>query len=107
MSEIILTDATFEQEVLQAKEPVLVDFWAPLCGPCRIQGPIVEELARELSGKAKVAKLNVDENQVTAEKYSVMSIPTIIIFKNGQIAEQLVGVQNKETLADKLASHNT
>ena len=107
MSEIILTDATFEQEVLQAKEPVLVDFWAPWCGPCRIQGPIVEELARELSGKAKVAKLNVDEKQVTAEKYSVMSIPTIIIFKNGQIVEQLVGVQNKETLADKLASHNT
>ncbi|PIR92554.1 thioredoxin [Candidatus Falkowbacteria bacterium CG10_big_fil_rev_8_21_14_0_10_44_15] len=107
MSEIILTDASFEQEVLQAKEPVLVDFWAPWCGPCRIQGPIVEELARELSGKAKVAKLNVDENQGTAEKYGVMSIPTIIIFKNGQIVEQLIGVQNKETLADKLASHNT
>ncbi len=107
MSEIILTDANFEQEVLQAKEPVLVDFWAPWCGPCRIQEPIIEELANELSGKAKVGKLNVDENQAIAEKYSVMSIPTIIIFKNGQIAEQMIGVQNKDVLADKLTSHNT
>ena len=102
MPEIILTNANFEQEALQAKEPVLVDFWAPWCGPCQMMGPIIEELARELEGKAKVAKINVDENQATAEKYNVMSIPTFIIFKDGQIIEQINNVQSKETLAEKL-----
>ncbi|PIT94165.1 thioredoxin [Candidatus Falkowbacteria bacterium CG10_big_fil_rev_8_21_14_0_10_43_11] len=102
MLEIILTDQNFEQEVLQAKQPVLVDFWAPWCGPCQMMGPVIEELARDLAGKAKVGKLNVDENQTTAEKYNVMSIPTIIIFKNGQIAEEMSGVQSKEALAEKL-----
>lgn len=102
MSEIILTDQNFASEILESKKPALVDFWAPWCGPCRVQGPIVEELAREMEGKAKVAKLNVDENQVTAEKYGVMSIPTIIIFKGGQIIEQISGVQSKEALAEKL-----
>jgi len=102
MSEIILTDQNFDQEVLKASEPVLVDFWAPWCGPCQFMGPIIEELAKDMAGKAKICKLNVDENQATAEKYGVMSIPTLIIFKNGQIVEQASGVQSKEALADKL-----
>ncbi|TAK05027.1 thioredoxin [Patescibacteria group bacterium] len=104
MSEVIATDATFEKEVLQASEPVLVDFWAPWCGPCRIIGPIVEKLAGEFAGKVKVAKLNVDENPVTAQKYGVMSIPTLIIYKGGQAVEQMVGVQQEAALREKLAA---
>lgn len=102
MSKIILTDQNFASEILESKKPALVDFWAPWCGPCQMMGPVIEELARETAGKAKVGKLNVDENQATAEKYNVMSIPTIIIFKNGQIAEEMSGVQSKEALAEKL-----
>lgn len=104
MSEVILTDATFEKEVLQATEPVLVDFWAPWCGPCRIIGPIVEKLAGEFAGKVKIGKLNVDENPASAQKYGVMSIPTLIIYKGGQVAEQLVGVQQESVLREKLKS---
>ncbi len=104
MSEVIVTDATFEKDVLQASEPVLVDFWAPWCGPCRIIGPIVEKLAAEFAGKVKVAKLNVDENPASAQKYGVMSIPTLIIFKGGQVTEQLVGVQQESALREKLKS---
>lgn len=104
MSEVIVTDETFAKEVLQAEQPVLVDFWAPWCGPCRVLGPIVEKLAGEFAGKVKVAKLNVDENPVTAQKYGVMSIPTMIIYKGGQVAEQIVGLQQESVLREKLAA---
>ena len=83
--------------------PVLVDFWAPWCGPCRIQGPIVEELAKELEGKPyKVGKLNVDESPNIAQQYGVMSIPTLMVFKGGKVDKQMVGVQQKETLKKAL-----
>lgn len=104
MSEVIVTDETFAKEVLEASEPVLVDFWAPWCGPCRVLGPIVEKLAGEFAGKIKVAKLNVDENPVTAQKYGVMSIPTMIIYKGGQVSEQIVGLQQESVLREKLAA---
>lgn len=97
-----LTDQNFEQEVLKNDKPVLVDFWAAWCGPCQMMGPIIDELAEELKDKFKVGKLNVDENRETAAKYSVMSIPTLIIFKNGEAVKQLVGVQSKEGLKEEL-----
>lgn len=102
MSEIALTDANFDAEVLQSEQPVLVDFWAPWCGPCIIMGPVIDELAKEADGKAKVAKLNVDENQEKAGQYGVSSIPTIIIFRDGKESERLVGVQQKDALKAKL-----
>lgn len=98
MSELILTDQTFEQEVLQSRMPVLVDFWAPWCAPCRIVSPIVEELAKEYEGKLKVGKLNVDDNQETAGKYGIMSIPSLLIFKNGQPLKTMIGAQGKDSL---------
>lgn len=98
----VLTDQNFEQEVLKADKPVLVDFWAPWCGPCQIMGPIIEELAQEMEGKAIVGKLNVDENPIAAQRYGIMSIPTLIIFKRGIIVDQIVGVQPKEILKEKL-----
>jgi len=103
MPEVIFTDSNFEAEVLEAQLPVLVDFYADWCGPCKIQGPIIEVVAKEISGQAKVGKLDVEANQATAQKYQVMSIPTIIIFKNGQEVEKMVGVQNKDNLIDKLS----
>lgn len=96
MSDSVFTDSNFDAEVLKSKIPVLVDFWAPWCGPCRMVSPIVEELAKEYSGKLLVGKLNVDENSQTASKYSVMSIPSLIIFKNGQPAKTMVGAKGKE-----------
>ena len=93
-----ITDAVFQEKVLKASKPVLVDFWAPWCGPCKIIGPIVEELAKEYEGKLDVYKLNVDENPDTAGTYSVMSIPTLLIFKNGQSVKTMVGAQAKENL---------
>jgi thioredoxin 1 len=101
MSTQILTDQDFKQEVEESKGVVLVDFWAPWCGPCKIQGPIVDELSKEIKD-AKITKLNVDENQTTASTYGVMSIPTIIIFKDGKPQETLVGLQQKEVLVSKL-----
>lgn len=92
----IVTKATFEQEVLLAKVPVLVDFWAPWCGPCRMLTPALEELARELDGKAKVVKVNVDEEPELASKYGIMSIPTVIAFKNGQAAGKTIGFRPKD-----------
>jgi len=104
--ETILTDANFEKEVLKADVPVLVDFWAPWCGPCKIYGPIIEEVAKEMEGKkVKIAKMNVDESQEYPGKYGVMSIPTSIIFKGGEPVEQMVGVQAKEKLVEKLQKH--
>jgi len=102
MADVIITDANFDSEVLKNNKPVLVDFWAVWCGPCQMQGPIVEEVAKEMTGKAKVGKLNVDENPATAQKFSIMSIPTIMIFKSGTVAKQFVGVQSKETLLSEL-----
>lgn len=96
------TDQNFDQEVLKSDKPVLVDFWAAWCGPCQIMGPIVDELAEEMKDKVKIGKLNVDENRETATNYGVMSIPTLIIFKDGKVMKQLVGVQAKENLKEEL-----
>lgn len=96
------TDKAFQEEISENDKPVLVDFWAPWCGPCQMMGPIVEEVAEEIGDIAKVGKLNVDENPDTAQKFGVMSIPTLIIFKNGENIKQLVGVQSKETLIEEL-----
>lgn len=97
-----LTDAQFDELVLKSDLPVLVDFWAPWCGPCRMMTPVMEELAVELDGKAKVYKLNVDEQQATARAYEVQSIPTMIIFKGGEAAKQLVGARPKADLKKEL-----
>ncbi|HNT30380.1 MAG TPA: thioredoxin [bacterium] len=105
MSYVTLTDANFDEEVLKAKEPVLVDFWAPWCGPCRMVGPVIEKLAAEFTGKVKIGKLNVDENQATAQKYGIMSIPTMKFFKNGEVAEEMIGAQPENILRDKLNSY--
>ncbi|OGF99524.1 thioredoxin [Candidatus Gottesmanbacteria bacterium RIFCSPHIGHO2_02_FULL_39_14] len=99
MAEVTVTDSNFESEVLKSDIPVVVDFWAAWCAPCRIQDPILEELAKEFEGKVIIAKLNVDENPATAAKYGVMSIPTLMFFKKGSIIKQWIGVQSKETLA--------
>jgi len=103
MAELTLNDQNFEEEVVRSKNPVLVDFWAPWCGPCKMQGPIVEELAKEYEGKeVKIGKLNVDEAPQAASKYRIMSIPTLMIFKDGRPIEQMMGVQDKNTLTEKL-----
>jgi len=103
MPEIILTDQNFEDEVLKSSVPVLVDFWAPWCGPCKMMGPIVEEVAKRFEGKpAKVAKLNVDEAAATAEKYNIMGIPTFKIFKGGEVVDEFTGVQSKEEIVKRL-----
>ncbi len=102
MADVVVTDANFEKEVLQSDLPVLVDFWAVWCGPCQMQGPIVEDVAKTLAGKAKVGKLNVDENPTISQKYGIMSIPTLMIFKKGTVVKQFIGVQSKETLLSEL-----
>jgi thioredoxin 1 len=96
----IATDDNFEGEVLKSAKPVLIDFWAPWCGPCKAIGPIVEELAGQLKDSVKVMKLNVDENQKTALNFSVRSIPTLILFKDGKVLDTLVGLVPKERLED-------
>jgi thioredoxin 1 len=97
------TDQNFDQEVLKSDKLVVVDFWAPWCGPCQIMGPILEELSGEVKDTAKVGKVNVDENPATASQYGIMSIPTIKIFKGGQIVKEFVGVQQKDALKAELA----
>lgn len=96
MADTVFTDQNFETEVIKSETPVLVDFWAAWCGPCRIVSPVIEELAQEYTGKLKVGKLNVDENQESSMKYSVMSIPTIMLFKDGQPVKAVIGAQPKE-----------
>ena len=100
MSVVELTKDTFENEVLAAKEPVLIDFWASWCGPCMMQSPIVDEIAEELEGRVKVCKVNVDEQMELARQYRVMSIPTFLVFKNGEIIAQTLGAQPKEKLLE-------
>jgi thioredoxin 1 len=102
--ELIITDSSFEQDVLKSDVPVLVDFWAPWCGPCKIVAPVVEEIAGEYDGKIKVGKVNTDENQQIAAKYGIMSIPTLMIFKNGEPAERIVGAQPKQAITEKIDS---
>jgi len=95
---VVVTDSTFEAEVLKATSPVLVDFWATWCGPCRMVGPVVEELATEYEGKVKVCKLDVDENGQTAGKFGITAVPTLMIFKDGVMAQRVVGVRPKKEL---------
>jgi thioredoxin 1 len=99
---LVVTDATFEAEVLKASTPVLVDFWAAWCGPCRVLGPVIEKLATAYSGRIKFCKLNVDENRLASGKYQVMSIPTVLLFKNGQIAGMSVGAVAESELRGRI-----
>jgi len=106
MGEVVhLTDVNFEAEVLKSTLPTLVDFWAAWCGPCKMIAPIVEQLAKEHDGKLKIAKVDVDQNPTLATRFGVMSIPTLILFKNGEPAERLVGYMPKEKLVDRLKPH--
>jgi len=100
--EVEFTDQNFDQEVLKSDKPVLVDFWAPWCGPCQMMGPIIEELAKEMEGKAKIGKMNVDENSRIASEYGIMSIPALKIFKNGKVVKEFVGAQSKDALKEAL-----
>lgn len=107
MSDAIITgtDATFDAEVLKSDLPVLVDFWAPWCGPCRIVAPVVDEIAEAQKGKLKVVKMNVDENGQFAQTYGVLHIPTLILFKGGQPEEKMVGFESKAKLLGLIAKH--
>ena len=105
MAIIEVKTATFEAEVLQSELPVLVDLWAPWCGPCKALLPIVQKLADEVEGKVKICKVNIDESPEIASKYSIMSIPTLLIFKDGKVSDQLVGLVQKDKIMQKLTPH--
>jgi thioredoxin 1 len=100
-----VTDSTFQQEVLESEYPVLVDFWAPWCGPCRMVAPVVDEIATQYEGQVKVVKLNTDENPSVASQYGIRSIPTLMIFKGGKRVDMVVGAVPKTTLANTLAKY--
>jgi thioredoxin 1 len=102
MTDLNLTDQTFKQKILEDKGIAIVDFWAPWCGPCRTVGPVIDELAKEYEGKAKIGKINVDENSQIASQYGVMSIPSVLFFKNGQPVKTMVGAQSKETYKQEI-----
>jgi thioredoxin 1 len=103
MADFKFTDQNFKADVLDSKVPVLVDFWAEWCAPCRIVGPIVEELAKEYEGKLKVGKLNVDENQIPSQ-YGIMSIPSLLVLKNGQVVKTMIGAQSKDNFKKEIDS---
>lgn len=102
MATLAVNNETFEQNVLKADKPVLVDFWAGWCGPCRMVGPIMEQIAEDFDGQVTVAKVNVDEESELSTQYRIMSIPTVMLFKNGQIIEKLVGARSKEEFSELL-----
>ncbi|RPI03379.1 MAG: thioredoxin [Ignavibacteriae bacterium] len=105
MKPVELSEGNFEQEVLKSSTPVLVDFWAVWCGPCKMIAPIVDELATEYEGKLKIGKVDVDNHQQIAMQYGIRSIPTLLIFKDGKVVEQLIGAAPKKTLVEKLLKH--
>jgi thioredoxin 1 len=100
-----VNDQNFKEEVLNASSPVLVDFWAPWCGPCRLVSPVVEEIAKEYDGKLKVVKVNTDDNPETATNYHISGIPSLLLFKEGQVADQIVGAVPKTKLANMVNQH--
>jgi thioredoxin 1 len=104
---IEFSDSNFEQEVLNSDTPVLVDFWAEWCGPCRMIGPIVEEIASEYTGKAKIGKMNIDINPSTPMKYGVRSIPTLLVFKNGEVVDKIIGAVPKTSITAKIDNQLT
>ena len=103
--EVKVIDANFEQEVLKSDIPVLVDFWAPWCGPCLMVAPIVEKIAEEYKGRLKVCKVNVDEASNTASRYNIMSIPTLAIFKDGEVVDKIIGALPKSEMEDTIKQH--
>lgn len=105
MGIVHVSDATFKDEVLNSEEPVLVDFWATWCGPCRMVAPVVEEIAGDTEGKLKVAKLDVDANVVTSSEYRIMSIPTLMVFKGGKVVDKLVGFMPKDAMMNVINKH--
>lgn len=100
-----ITDQSFQETVLNSDKPVLVDFWAVWCGPCRTLGPIIEEVAADFEGKAIVGKVDVDNNQQVSVDYGIRNIPTVLIFKNGEVVDKIVGVASKEVISEKLSAH--